>query len=189
MSMRRLFPACVALLVAAVFWAPSRFTSASLVLAMDLAELTRRADRVLVGEVLVVHSDWDQARRRILTTVEVQVSEMWKGEAPRHGRIVIVQPGGTVGDIEMRVHGLPRFTPGERSVLFLRGQHHAQVVGLGQGRRLLRFDTARRMWMVQGGDRSAAVIRDPSGRLQAAPPEQALPLDELRRRVQALVKP
>jgi hypothetical protein len=183
---RSLVAALVATVLATVPTAPAR---ASLVMALDLAQLVGRADRVLVGEVLSVESAWDSDRRRIHTTAVIQVAEMLKGEAPANGRVVVVQPGGTVGDIEMRVHGMPRFVAGGRAVLFVRGALPAAVVGMGQGLRPLRFDTAARRWMVEGGDRSAAVNVDAAGRFAAAGPEPALPLEELRRRVRALVRP
>jgi hypothetical protein len=41
--------------------------------------------------------------------------------------------------------------------------------------------------MVDGGDRSAAVIFDRQGKPQTAPTVPSLPLDELRRQVRAMV--
>ena len=82
---------------------------ASLVRSMDLVELTENAGRVVVGEVLSVRSNWDKGHRWIYTTIELQVAEIWKGETPRNGRMKVVQPGGSVGDIEMHVHGLRGF--------------------------------------------------------------------------------
>jgi hypothetical protein len=163
---------------------------ASMVLALDLAALTSRAERVVVGEVLSVRSDWDAEHRKIYSTIEVQVAETWKGEAPRDGRVVIKQAGGTVGDIEMHVHGMPRFTAGDRAVLFLRGSMaQAAVVGLGQGMRPLRFDAQARRWMVEDGDRSAAVLLDGRGGTRPAPREPALPLESLRLKVRELARP
>jgi hypothetical protein len=163
---------------------------ASMILAMDLGELTQRAERIVVGEVTAVRSAWDDQHKRILTTVELKVAEAWKGQMPGDGKITIVQPGGVADGIEMRVHGMPSFTAGERAVLFLRGAvaQPQSVVGMGQGKRGLSFDPASKRWMVDGGDRSAAVNIDLQGRPQAARPEAPLPLDEMRRRVSTMVK-
>jgi hypothetical protein len=189
MDRRRLALLAASSLAAAFSLSLPHPATASLVLALDLGELTARADRVIVAEVLSVKSSWDRRHKRIYSTIEVSVAETWKGEVAPRARLTIVQPGGSVGEIEMRVHGVPTFTVGERSVLFLRGAAVGEVVGLGQGRRPLRFDAAARRWMVEGGDRSAAVVLDTGGRMQPAGPEQTLPLDELRRRVRALVRP
>jgi hypothetical protein len=163
---------------------------ASQVLAMDLAQLTQRSERIVVGEVTSVRSAWDKSRLKILSTIEVQVAEAWKGGMPGDRRLTIVQPGGVADGIEMKVHGLPAFVPGERAVLFLRGgaTEPLSLVGMGQGKRGLSFDPASKRWMVDGGDRSAAVSIDARGRTQSAGPEPALPLDELRRRVGTMVK-
>jgi hypothetical protein len=161
--------------------APAR---ASLVLALDLPQLTARAERVVVAEVLSVSARWDSEHRSIYSTVELAVAERWKGDAGAH--LTVVQLGGEVDGVTMRVHGLPAFTAGERAVLFLQGPAvAAQLVGLGQGKRIVRFDGRR--WMAEPGDRSAAV-RLEGGRVLPAPSEATLSLDELRDRVRGLVR-
>jgi hypothetical protein len=183
MRPRRIRNALLALALAAA--APA---AASMVLAMELPDLTAQAGRIVVADVTSVHSGWDQRHQRILSTIELQVAEIWKGQMPAAGRLTLVQPGGTADGIEMRVHGLASFTAGERAVLFLRGEgiQPISVVGMGQGKRGLRFEPVSKRWMVDGGDRSAAVIMD-QGRAQSAPPVASLPLDELRRQVRGLL--
>jgi hypothetical protein len=164
---------------------------ASLIAAMDLGQLTRDAGRVVVGEVLSMRSEWSKGRRFIYTTIELQLAEVWKGEMPRGGRLTVVQPGGSVGDIEMHVHGLRAFQTGQRAVLFLSPGDPAWTVGLGQGHRPLRFDTLTRRWMVEPGDRSS-VWRDPGDRtvtVAPTPEDGRVPLEDLRRLVRALVRP
>jgi hypothetical protein len=167
-----------------------RPAAASQVLAMDLPELTARAERIVVAEVMSVKTGWDSSHKRILSTVELHVSEVWKGQVAGDGRITVVQPGGVADGIEMIVHGLPRFESGERAVLFLRGPDGkpASLVGMGQGKRLLNFERASKRWMVGTGDLSAVMNVDTKGR--AVSPESAtpLPLDEMRRQVGQLVK-
>ncbi len=161
---------------------------ASVAIALPLEELTARADRILVGEIVSVQSSWNAGRTRIFSTIEVQVAELWKGAAPAANRIVIVQPGGVVGDLEMKVHGMPIFTVGERSVLFLRGRGDPwQVVGMAQGRRPLRFDVTNRRWMADPAGLAGLVTIEPAGKDRT--PVPALPLEEIRRRVRVLVKP
>lgn len=181
--------AALAVLIVGLGFAGPR-ANASLVLAMDLPSLTSNAERIVVGEIVSVKSAWDKAHERILSTIEVKVAEVWKGAMPGDGRLVIVQPGGTADGIEMKVHGMPIFAAGERAVLFLRGGviQSQSIVGMGQGKRGLHFDTAAKRWMVDGGDRSAAVTIDAQKRFQHAATEAPLSLDELRGRVSALLK-
>jgi len=161
----------------------------SLVQALDLAELTARAERIVVAQVVSAKSEWDSSGRNIHTRIEIAVEESWKGPAAVAERLVIVQPGGSVGDIEMRVHGMPSFAPGEKAVLFLAGQRAPRVVGMSQGKRPVRWDGAAKRWVAQAAEHSAVVRRDSQGRLQPAQPEPEMALDELRHRVRALVGP
>ena len=161
----------------------------SLVQALDLAELTARADRIVVAQVVSAKSDWDASGRNIHTRIEIKVEEAWKGSGAAGEHIVIVQPGGSVGDIEMRVQGMPSFAPGEKAVLFLAGQGAVRVVGMSQGKRPLRWDATAKRWVAESAEHSAVVRRDSRGRLQPAMPEPAMTLDELRQRVRAMIGP
>jgi len=161
----------------------------SLVQALDLAELTARAERIVVAQVLSSKSDWDSAHRTIHTRIEIEVDEAWKGAVAPGEHIVIVQPGGSVGNIEMRVHGMPGFAIGEKAVLFLAGQAAARVVGMSQGKRSVRWDGTAKRWVAESPEHSAVVRRDSLGQLRPVPAEPAVGLDELREQVRALVRP
>jgi hypothetical protein len=161
----------------------------SLVQPLNLAELTARADRIVVAQVLSSKSEWDSTQRTIHTRIEIKVEEAWKGAVAPGEHIVIVQPGGSVGNIEMRVHGMPGFVIGEKAVLFLAGQAAARVVGLSQGKRSVRWDGTAKRWVAESPEHSAVVRRDSQGQLQPAPPEPVAGLAELRERVRALVRP
>ncbi len=110
--------------------------------------------------------------------------ESWKGDAPVDRHLTLRQPGGTVGDIEMTVRGMPVFVAGERSLLFLR---RAQVVGMAQGKRNLRWQADERRWLVEPADHAEVVAVGRDGRLGAARPERAEDLDGLRGKVRSLV--
>jgi hypothetical protein len=179
---RRLALLALPLLPALLLPGPAQ---ASLIEAMDVQALTSAAQRIVVGEVVSVTSDWDAEHKRIFTTAVVQVAETWKGAPAPAGQLKVVQLGGSVGDIEMRVHGLPAFRTGERAVMFLGAS--GSLVGLGQGKRPLRFDGAARRWMVDGGDRTAAFVSGPRGEIRPAGAEASLSLDEMRTRVRRLV--
>src|SRR5687767_6485547 len=98
MATRRPFLRSAAMVVAlgslaSSSWRPAR---ASMVPAMDLARLTAGANRIVVGEILSTTASWDEHRRRIFTTIEVQVAEMWKGAMPPGRRFRFTQLGGSV---------------------------------------------------------------------------------------------
>jgi hypothetical protein len=178
---------------AAVAPAPAR---ASLVVALDLPTMVERADQVAVVDVGSVSSAWDDKHERILTTIDLSVVESWKGSMAPAAHIKVVQPGGSVGDIQMTVFGMTHFTPGERALVFLRGTPSgASVVGMAQGKRLVRRDSATGRWMVHAPDRAgASFVRAPSSTTTApasTPPvfeTRLRGLDELRAEVRGLVQ-
>jgi len=160
----------------------------SLVQALDLAELTAQAERIVVAQVVSTRSDWDPSHRTIRTRTEIKVEEAWKGRSLRRDHRHR-SAGRQRGNIEMRVHGMPSFAPGEKTVLFLAGQAAPRVVGMSQGKRSLAWDSTAKRWVAKGAEHSAVVRRDSQGRLQPAPAEPATGLDEFRQRVRALLRP
>ena len=150
--------------------------------AMDLSELTTSADRIVLGEVLSTDSAWDAKHRTIYSTVEIAVSESWKGQVPESGRIRLRHLGGIVGEIEMTVYGEASFEQGERVVVFIQGGH---LVGMGQGKRRLGWDSTTKRWMAAPWDRTGASLVGKD----AANSEGSLPLEMLRAQVRALVGP
>lgn len=179
-----------ALAVAASFLVAAPSATATIVLAMELPALTAQAERIVVADVLSVRAAWNADRTRITTTVELGVIEAWKGDAAAGRRIAVVQPGGAADDIETIVHGMPRWTAGERAVVFLRGAAAAShVVGMAQGKRALSFDAARGEFVALPADRSTAVVARGAGRYAPAPPEASVPLTNLRAAVKALLRP
>ncbi|MCG5055711.1 MAG: hypothetical protein KA712_22365 [Myxococcales bacterium] len=166
---------------------------ASVVMAMELPALTAESDTIVFGKVTAVVSKMETDARAIRTEVTVEVEEPWKGALLGKRRTLkIVQPGGVVGDLEMRVHGLPSFVVGERAVLFLRAHDASRpefgfgLTGLGQGKRLVSADGSGRL-LASPGDRSAAVLKAPNGTWKTAPGDNAVPLEDLRRQVRLLM--
>jgi len=157
---------------------------ASLTRAMDLSELTATADQVVVADVAKVESHWDEDHRNIVTAVEIQVQESWKGTPPADGKVVLRHPGGSVGEIEMTVIGMPRFSVGERALLFL---DHTGVVGMGQGKRPLRWDAGDKRWVAEAADAAGAVRIDRQGKVRAQGTANRETLDSLRSKVRALL--
>jgi hypothetical protein len=166
------------------------FARASLVVALDLPTMVERADQVAVVDVAAVSAAWDDKHEHILTTIDLSVVDAWKGAMAPASHLRIIQPGGTVGDIQMTVFGMSRFSPGERALVFLRGAPDAaSVVGMAQGKRLVRRDVATGRWMVHVPERAGAsfVRMTPA---KATPPifeTRLRELDELRAEVRGLV--
>jgi hypothetical protein len=176
---------------------------ASIVMALDLPDLVRQADHIALVDVVSQQSAWDTKHERIISTVELAVVERWKGAAPpgaASDHLTIVQPGGTVGDLTMTVTGLSTFSPGERALVFLRGAStNAQVLGMSQGKRLVRFEATSKKWLVHAPDlRQTTLVKAPlqtpaSGAaglrpVRVTPTVRETGLDELRTQVQSLLR-
>lgn len=173
-------------ILAAVFGA-GQAPKASLLRAMSLGELANAADRIVVGSVIAVNAAWDPQHRKIISTIEVDIEESWKGQVGASRRIAIVQPGGSVGEMEMTVHGMPSFSIGEKSVLFLQGQNRYQVVGMSQGKRGLAWDETSKQWLAQAPDPEGMVEVGPGAKLHQAQRGVSIPLSDLRAQVRRAI--
>ena len=186
-SARRLSAALLALALAT---GVARRAPATLILALDLPAMVGRADRIAVVDVVSVTAAWNDRHDRISTSIDLLVVDAWKGDLAPGARLTVRKPGGTVGDITTTVDGMPRFTPGERTLVFLHGAaDRATVVGLTQGKRPVRRDPSSGRWMVAAPDRAGAdFVRS---RAVAAPviETRTRPLDAMRTEVRALAAP
>lgn len=192
-SRRRLLQLGAAVPVLCLLRLPRR-AHASMVLAMELPEITAQADAIVVAEVASAASAFEENRQSIRTEIQLRVQESWKGQFLGKSRTVkLVQPGGVVGDLEMRVHGLPSFSVGEKAVLFLtaRDKAHAEfgfvLTGMGQGKRRL-FAAAGGELMAAPSDRSAAVLKTHTGSYKAAAQDVPVRLSDLRQQVRLLLE-
>jgi hypothetical protein len=157
---------------------------ASLLRAMSLPELVAKADQIVVARVVSASAAWDASHRKIISIVVIDIEEMWKGSGEKH--LTIVQPGGTVGDIEMTVYGMPSFVHGERSLLFLQGTSRVQVVGMAQGKRPIHWDAPSEQWLVEPADNSESVELGPNAKIRRAEAGAPATLNALRQQVRVL---
>ncbi len=122
-----------------VFWAIigsclvfARLASATTVVRMELPEIVQKSDRIVEAVVESVESRWDAGRKLAFTYVTLRVAEDFKGTG---STVTLKLLGGTVGALTVSVPGMPRFTPKERAIVFLRRQPDVtyDLVGLNQG--------------------------------------------------------
>jgi hypothetical protein len=154
--------------------------SATSMLKVDLPELAQSADVIVHGSVRRVASRWSGDGRRIVTDVEIQVTEVLKGQAG--GTLLVTQPGGQVGDIGQKVSGLASFAPEEEVVVFLerRGAQAFRVSGMAQGKyKVLRSQGGARAMAVPEST-GEALLLDAATHEPATSSSQALPLSDLK---------
>jgi len=107
----------------------------SIVEGLELRELVRHADRIVLGRVLFSES-FQRPDGQFGTWHRIGVEREIRGRAPDEQEVIIETMGGQIGDLAMRVEGEPSFTVGERVLVFIRdgGPYTAfRPVGMGQG--------------------------------------------------------
>jgi hypothetical protein len=136
------------LLVALVVAVGTRPALATIVAALDLAQLVERADRVVHGLVISVSAVRMEGRytESVVTIAPVAVM---KG-AP-DSEIAFRVPGGEIGRFRTFVVGAPTFRAGDEVVVFLAGAppYLPHLVGFSQGvLPVVRDDTGRAVLIV-----------------------------------------
>jgi len=103
-------------------------------LPLSVEDLSQRADLVLQGTV-TSKTCLQDPDGRIVTHVQLAVSEVWKGTVITNS-FTIVHGGGTIGDTRAEVSGQVEYSVGEEVVAFLvlnkRGE--GVTIGLAQGK-------------------------------------------------------
>jgi hypothetical protein len=115
-----------------LLWCFACTALASSALQMDIPALTHAASDVVQGRVTATRTEWTADHRRLVTFVELDVLQTWKGRPP--GRLTVVQPGGERDGLAQRVAGVAALDVGAELALFLERQGPLwRVVGLSQG--------------------------------------------------------
>ncbi|MCK8496427.1 MULTISPECIES: hypothetical protein [Myxococcus] len=161
--------------------------SATTQLRVDVTQLSQEADAVVHGVVRRVESRWSGDGRRIVTDIEVQVTDPLKGQPG--STVLVTQPGGEVGDVGQTVHGLATFKKDEEVVVFLRkrGASAFRVAGMAQGKFQVRRDEAGKPAMVIP-EHSDALLLDPVTRKPTTATQKPRTLEELKATVRAALK-
>jgi hypothetical protein len=171
-------PALAALLAAALLIGGP--AAATTMLRINLPELSQKAGTIVHGTVRRMESRWSGDRRRIITDVEIQVTETLKGQAG--STVLLIQPGGKVGDIGQMVHGLATFTPGEEVVVFLdrQGANAFRVTAMAQGKYQVRRSADSRSVLAVPENTGDALLLDPTTRQPTTSEQRTITLEELK---------
>ena len=187
-SKRRLAASLVAL---AIFFAAAPPARSTVVVRLDVQELTAGAATVVHGRVLRSWVDWDQNRTAIWTHYEVQVDAVWKGDSQK--TIRISEPGGELNGVRMTVPGAPRYEVGQEVVVFAAEvpNGYLRTHGWSQGRFLVEESPLSPSGKRVHTDLGDLVLTESS--VKAGAPKAAAPaldgrdLGEFRRLIESLV--
>lgn len=128
------FPTGLLLLAATFALAPG--VRATSVIPPNFPELVAEADAIYRGRVTDIQARRVEAANGqsvIKTFVTIAVDKVMKG--PEQPAVTLEFLGGTIGDETLEVSGVPRYTVGERGIVFVQrnGQQFCPVVRLGHG--------------------------------------------------------
>jgi hypothetical protein len=161
--------------------------SATTLVRADVPALTQIADSVVRGTVARISTRWSGDHMRILTDVEIRVQEVMKGQALRS--LIVVNPGGVIGDLGQRVAGTPEFSEGEEVILFLeqRGENFI-LSGMAQGKFKVERSSDGSAAFAVPTSTSEAVLLDPVTRQPVKGEHQPMALEAFKARVKDAVK-
>lgn len=148
---------------------------------LTVEDLATRAAGICHGRVEAVEVA-REASGNFVTRIEIATQSIWKGSPTN--RIMVTQPGGTLGTRRVVIPGAPTFAPGEEVVLFLSLNPRGEwlTLDLAQGK----FSVERNgsnAWVrniVLGGSPAPGGFRPPH--------QQPLSLEALQNRVAEALK-
>jgi hypothetical protein len=107
---------------------------------LSLEQLVEDSDLVILGTVEWVESELIMGKIFSFATISVKSKIKGESEATQN-KIVIKFPGGTVGDLAMKVEDSPDYKKGEKVLIFLKkiqNQPYYRTLGASQGRFLIK---------------------------------------------------
>jgi len=108
----------VALAVLFLIWLLLTHALSSMI-KLPLLRLTQVSDVIILGNVEDIRCEWSLNREIILTVTTLKIKEVWKGNI-RYSRVFIQTPGGTIGDLSLKVSDVSVFQKGEDVLVFLK---------------------------------------------------------------------
>jgi len=112
----RLKRAALATLLATALAVPAGATTLR---RMGLEDLVKSHSKIVVGEVVDVHSYWNHDGTFILTDVRISTEQVVKGRLEENSEITVTLLGGEVGDLATLIIGGAELVKGNSYVLFL----------------------------------------------------------------------
>jgi hypothetical protein len=124
-------------------------------------DLTVESTAVFHGKCSYVRSDWNETKDMIMTSVTLVPEQYMKGNLG--GEVVVLVPGGRVGDIVYEVSEMPVFTEGEEVVAFVWTNPSGKnlITGGSQGRLKIQKDELTGRKVVKKKEKDSRDIDEP----------------------------
>jgi len=147
-----------------VLIALTTFAQATQIIYRSPQQMGDESALVVSGRVTSVRSYWNDTNTKIFTETRVAIDRSFKGDAG--ATVSVVQLGGIVGHVQMKVEGALAWNPGEEVLLFLepfRGNRY-MVYGLSQGRYEIERDERGRPFVSRGAFEGVEMLDAPTDR-------------------------
>ena len=147
-------------------------------------DLVHRAETIVVGTVTDIQEQWDTARQAPFTYVTFSQLTVLKGNPGGDTLTLQFLGGPTPEGTILAITEVPRFTVGEKTVVFSAGNHRdfCPLVGIWQGLLRVQFDPQRAVETVSD-NAHRPIIGVQNGRFlklrPQGPTQEALPLSTL----------
>ena len=157
---------------------------ATTIIEQTFPDLVHQAEVIAVGTVTGIQEQWDATRQAPITNVTFSHLTVLKGDPGGESITLEFLGGHTPDGMVLAIAGVPRFSMGEKHVVFCAGNHRdfCPLVGLWQGLLRVTFDPQRGVETISDNFRMP-IIRVQDGRFlkqtQEAPSQEALPLSTL----------
>src|SRR5713101_7597922 len=174
-----------ALLLTLSLLIPTVPAQATTVIERTFPDLVHRAEVIVIGTVTGIQEQWDAARQAPLTHVTFSNLTVLKSSPGGESMTLAFLGGHTPEGMVLTVPGVPRFTVGEKTVVFCAGNHQnfCPLVGLWQGLLRVAFDPQRGVETVSDNFH-VPIVGVEAGRFlkltpEAPAPQEVLPLSTL----------
>ena len=167
---------------------------ATTVMRVDVPTMTQTSEWVVLAHVTDVRNvDLRHQGKGFFTDVDLTITEVYRGQnVPERYTLRTIGGRGADG-LNLWIPGMPRFTIGQESVLFLERTSLGHIpCGLGQGVWRVRRGAKGQSWVTQGGQGMHLMERGHDGRLRPThlPAVTAVrSLDDLANEVYAAQQP
>lgn len=113
---------------------------------LSLKQLVALSNRIVIGKVVGIEAQWDEARTRIWTYVRLRSEKFLKAPSFQ-SEVTIRVMGGELNGLGLAVSHAPTFQEGERVLVFLQENDRGvfDVVGWVQGKYTFKNDRLERM--------------------------------------------
>jgi len=85
----------------------------------EIKQLSEKSDVIITGKVTQQNASWNESKTRIYTQATIQVDEYLKGNG-NGSSLVVLYPGGEVGDVGEMYSHMPKFQDNEEVLVFLK---------------------------------------------------------------------